>query len=46
MKTELAFERQKNVVIGSEAALRFVTPRTIAGCWVEHEDGLMVSTMY
>jgi hypothetical protein len=46
MKTELAFERQKKVVMGLEAALRFVTARTIAGCWAEYEDGLMISTVY
>jgi hypothetical protein len=44
MKTELALERQKNVVV--EAALSFFTARTMAGCWVGHEDGLEMNMMY
>ena len=33
IKIELAFERQKKVVAGLEAALTSLTPRTIAGCF-------------
>jgi hypothetical protein len=35
MKTEFAFERQKNVVEGLDAPLRLVTPCTIARCSLE-----------
>lgn len=35
MNTELALERQKNVVLGSAAFLRLLTARTIAGCYTE-----------
>lgn len=34
MKTEFALERQKNVVMGWDAAFRLVTARTIAGCYL------------
>jgi len=33
MKTELALERQRNVVCGFAAAFSLLTPRIIAGCW-------------
>jgi len=35
INTELALERQRKVVSGSAAALRFLTARTIAGCYIE-----------
>lgn len=39
MKTELAFERQKNIVLGFEPAFSFLTARTMAGCYwqVQHQ---------
>jgi hypothetical protein len=32
IKTEFEFDRQKNVVVGFEAPLSVVTPRSMAGC--------------
>jgi hypothetical protein len=32
INTELAFERQRKVVLGLKAAFNFETARTIAGC--------------
>lgn len=34
MKTEFAFERQKNMVEGLDLALSFLTALIIAGCFV------------
>ena len=34
MKTELAFERQKNIVDGLDLALSFLTALIIAGCFI------------
>lgn len=39
MKTELAFERQRNVVLGLDLALRSFTARTMAGCCGDKGSG-------